>query len=1356
MAFDDASSPPTAALLIEQAHALEHAGQRVEARALLERALRTDDRLNGAPPPGTPEGSQGSRASSILRWIARTYQADAMFDEAIDCLEAAVAVAEIDDDQLALGHAQNLHAIVHWRLGNLDEARRLYLSARDHGTTVGDTRLTAMTAQNLGVIASIRGDLDQALLHFGGALRDYQALDLQRDCCIARNNMGLVYTRMSQWAEAEAAFREALALAIAEGQPDIETQVEVNLTAVHVGRGDLALAQTECARVVALARSRDDANAESEALKLAGIVARDTQAPEEADAFFARAAEIAAQRQNVLLIAEIARESALLYRQQGRNRDTLQQLNRAHRLFSQLRADRDIADVQNRTRQLEGDFLDVARRWGESTESKDRYTQGHCERVADLACRLAQRAGLGDEALFWFRIGAILHDVGKLIIPAEVLNKPGRLTPDEWTLVKQHPLAGVKLLSDVEFPWDVIPIVRSHHECWDGSGYPDGLAGENIPMMARIVGIADVYDALTSERSYKRALTDTEAMELMARDAGRQFDPALFSLFEDVMRELPGGRPASAPAQREQDLESGAPEPASARDELTGLWLRRTFAERAAVALGAANDGAMAMVVVDVDHFKGVNDTFGHLQGDDVLRAVALELSRGARNGDIVGRYAGDEFVILLPATSVADACAISERWREQVAQLRIPLRTGEAGEVGVTLSIGVAMAPEDGRSFEGLFAVADRALYDAKRRGRNLVSVAGADTGAGKPKLDVERFVGRESELRHLLDHLEAALRGEARIVGLVGEAGIGKTTLVKRLGPEVRLRTGALVIGRSHEADVRPPYGPWADVIAGIHALGIVPARPWLELPRIVPELLGSDAPAAPAVGNKYALLDEIAEYVRVAASRRPLVLALDDMQWADAASWDALEHIVAQVDSERLLICLTLREEDAQPVAEQRRRLSRSERYAELRLARLMPADVSRWIADVLMQADLDTDVSQYLYRYTEGNPLFVKQVLRTLFEEGAIWFGGKRWEWDAVEKFELPIAVEDLLSRRLARLSPSAHRLLMYASAAGRTFDVDLVRQAAEVAEEEMLDAIDEGMAVGVIEVGAAEPTGTYSFAHGLLADAIQRGTNPRRLQLAHHRLAEVFERHHPGAVASIAVLYERGGDSANAYRFALLAGERAASVYALDDAVASFRIAVRHASSAAEKLAASLRLIAVARISGQYAEAESTCDQVLSEDEVTLAIDDRFNVARSRLELRMLQGEPIAKTLEDAKALLVKARASGDKRGSVSLLTIVSDAHSRLNDWREAHRLAREAHVLAESVDDLELRAETMMRLGTTLWEQAPDEALTNFRAAQAYYETLGNKYGKLRCMVNVGIALARLGEIGRASCRERV
>src|SRR5206468_10718951 len=114
-----------------------------------------------------------------------------------------------------------------------------------------------------------------------------------------------------------------------------------------------------------------------------------------------------------------------------------------------------------------------------------------------------------------FRSGARRNAVGKLLVPADVLNKPGRLTDEEWALVRRHPTAGVELLADIEFPWDVCPIVQSHHERWDGTGYPAGLAGDAIPLTARVVCIADVYDALTSRRSYKARFKPDRAVGVM-------------------------------------------------------------------------------------------------------------------------------------------------------------------------------------------------------------------------------------------------------------------------------------------------------------------------------------------------------------------------------------------------------------------------------------------------------------------------------------------------------------------------------------------------------------------------------------------------------------------------------------------------------------------------------------------------------------------------------------------------------------------------------------------------------------------------------------------------------------------------
>jgi len=130
-----------------------------------------------------------------------------------------------------------------------------------------------------------------------------------------------------------------------------------------------------------------------------------------------------------------------------------------------------------------------------------------------------------------------------------VLNKPGRLTPEERSQMEAHPVAGVELLKDVEFPWDILPMVRSHHERWDGAGYPDRISGEAIPLNARILAVADVFDALTTDRPYRPAFGREEALQMMRDDCGRAFDPAVFAAFERVLATLGATALPTAPAE---------------------------------------------------------------------------------------------------------------------------------------------------------------------------------------------------------------------------------------------------------------------------------------------------------------------------------------------------------------------------------------------------------------------------------------------------------------------------------------------------------------------------------------------------------------------------------------------------------------------------------------------------------------------------------------------------------------------------------------------------------------------------------------------------------------------------------------
>ena len=511
--------------VLEKGQSHERVGQRVEARALYEQAIHS-----GAI-------QQPSEIGQLLRLVSRTYWQDGDYAAADDCATAALAVAEQAGDEAGRGRAINMLASIQLAQGQHDEAKQLYLEARLSALRVGEARLAAMTASNLGVIATVRGDDAEALRYYESGLKDARGAGLVDEVIIALVNLGQLHTHGRRYDDAERVFTEALEISKLVGDLSRTMRIELHIATLRIRQERREDARAACDRARALAQQIGDTHADGDAEHVAGMIAKLEGDIVKAEEHLLRAEKIAVTRKDLILQGETARELAEMYRTTGRNRDTLQRLNQAHRLFLQLRARRELADVDRRTAQLESDFLDVVRKWGESIESKDIYTQGHCVRVADLACALWARVSPGDDThLFWFRIGALLHDVGKLVVPADVLNKPGKLSDEEWKLMKSHTTAGVELLADIEFPWDVRPIVESHHERWDGKGYPHGIGGEEIPMTARVLCIADVYDALTSQRSYKQAFSHDDAMEIMRGDVGFAFDPELFTTFEEIVR----------------------------------------------------------------------------------------------------------------------------------------------------------------------------------------------------------------------------------------------------------------------------------------------------------------------------------------------------------------------------------------------------------------------------------------------------------------------------------------------------------------------------------------------------------------------------------------------------------------------------------------------------------------------------------------------------------------------------------------------------------------------------------------------------------------------------------------------------
>src|SRR5579884_1456774 len=572
-----------------------------------------------------------------------------------------------------------------------------------------------------------------------------------------------------------------------------------------------------------------------------------------------------------------------------------------------------IEELNSSQQQLAELYLATIKSLALAIDAKDQYTHQHILRVQRYAMATARHMGLSGDELEGLNTGALLHDIGKLGVPEYVLLKPGRLTDEEFAKIKKHPEIGAAILDPVHFPWPVLPVVKYHHEKWNGTGYPEGLKGEEIPLIARILAVADVYDALTSSRSYRNAWSHERTIETIKKDSGSHFDPkvveAFLEVIDDVVAEMAqegtgplaavasSKAPASKADQAARDIQRASSElwalyevaqtlssslglqetldilarkleailPGTAclfllkdevsdtliaqavvginqeffagsrtlnnesrslavarsrqtylgendaddllltssqiatwtplrtalivpivhqgevlgtinlyhpqpeafgphdqqllemiaeraamalyngllydrtrshafTDPLTGLYnvryLTEYVEERCSVCAGRSTEDnrvdrdcspehtlvrdsdVFALLVLDLDSFKPINDNFGHQKGDQVLRDLSKLFRAAVRDGDVVARYGGDEFLIVLEGAGSKRAQAMIERLQAAVAAYDPELIHARLGSLRIGVSIGYACYPEDGSDCAALLSTADTRMY--------------------------------------------------------------------------------------------------------------------------------------------------------------------------------------------------------------------------------------------------------------------------------------------------------------------------------------------------------------------------------------------------------------------------------------------------------------------------------------------------------------------------------------------------------------------------------------------------------------------------------------------------------------------
>ena len=398
--------------------------------------------------------------------------------------------------------------------------------------------------------------------------------------------------------------------------------------------------------------------------------------------------------------------------------------------------------VREQTEETQKIFIQAITTITYAVDAKDRYTKGHSVRVAQYCLAIAKKLSWSKQDCLNLYYTALLHDIGKIGIPDSILNKPVKLTDEEYRLVRNHPIMGANILRPITIVTQFCDGAKYHHERYDGKGYPYGLKGNDIPYIARIIGIADAYDAITSNRIYEKAQVTDYAVSELEKGRGTQFDPYLTDVMLEVIKD--GFSFTDTPEfEFEQEQSEGTEtdsfiievckktetdvHKADDLDFLTGFPIRKSFELSVNTYLdNPLNRGTMFLM--DVDNFLHVNKNYGHIAGDHIICRLADIIRSNIETSAYMCRISGDEFAVFYQEER-------TEEWIRDVAQTILTDFQEAVSEIDtdhiLSVSIGISYTKNPLERCRDLLQQCDKALYYVKNNGKNSYQILQRDSDA-------------------------------------------------------------------------------------------------------------------------------------------------------------------------------------------------------------------------------------------------------------------------------------------------------------------------------------------------------------------------------------------------------------------------------------------------------------------------------------------------------------------------------------------------------------------------------------------------------------------------------------------------
>ncbi len=584
-------------------------------------------------------------------------------------------------------------------------------------------------------------------------------------------------------------------------------------------------------------------------------------------------------------------------------------------------------------------------------------------------------------------------------------------------------------------------------------------------------------------------------------------------------------------------------------DELTGVLNRRYLylvVDRE-LTRSKRYRNPFSVIVADLDNFKLINDTFGHMKGDHALVLFADVMKKVLRESDTIIRYGGDEFVILLPQTSLKEAETVAMRILEK-------LKNTEISGMRLSASMGVASFPEHGSSWEEIFEAADRALFMSKRLGKGRFSLP--ENASGTLVIPTKELIGRREESTEV-----GRLLREGGVLHLItGEVGVGKTRLVmdtlNAVGTQYVYTEALGTLGRM-------PYFVMKNFIKNLvkdHRADFfisfekLPDALKVELVKLLPDIFKRDAGSG-SDGDKYMVFEAVTGLFTSIFGDAPPVLVFDDVQWIDRESAEFLSYVIHMSQTKPVIIGILRTEElEGSSIADILEILGRMRLYDELRVNPLSRQDTHNMLNAALL-GDVSRNLSDAVYNESGGNPFFIEEIIRKLYEDKAIFEHEGVWELKRDYRIEPTRNVGEVVKRKVSTLSKEESEILVCAGVYGQEVEPFVVSRATGINEGEVFDALDRFVRLNIMKEGDGEK---YVFFEGVVRDAILKNLTKGKIRYYHKKIADTLREIHAGnmenMVDEIIYHYDMAGMKEEADKYCKMAGDRSFEIYAYDRAM----------------------------------------------------------------------------------------------------------------------------------------------------------------------------------------------------------